>query len=168
MNWRQNNSLSLNKIQHWWPCFKYQNGHIYWVNLLTTSNCKGETKIIYKEVGNRQWLCLSWLSGRFQFQRSAVQIQSLAKKLNWIFTVNCIEKTKIKKKRPGMAQEDGNCPFFKKRKKNSISKMDVSGCQGKRLTFPFVSSKLIIWQPVKSFKVTHTGMRRPRELSQAI
>ena len=27
----------------------------------------------------------------------------IGKKLYWIFTVNCIEKTKMKKKRPGMA-----------------------------------------------------------------
>ena len=51
---------------------------------------------------NGQWLWLSWWSGRFQFQRSAVRIQSSAK-IYIEFTVNCIEKTKINKKRPGMA-----------------------------------------------------------------
>ena len=51
-----------------------------------------------------QWLWLSWLSGRFRHQRSAVQIQSLALfYMEHLFTVNCVEKTKIKKKRPGMA-----------------------------------------------------------------
>ena len=53
-----------------------------------------------------QWLWLSWLSGCFQFQRSVVQIQSSANVyLNWTFVCCqlCIEKTKIKKKRPGMA-----------------------------------------------------------------
>ena len=50
-----------------------------------------------------QWLWLSWYSGRFRYQRSAVRIQSLAKFIEHLFTVNCIEKTKIKKQRPGMA-----------------------------------------------------------------
>ena len=39
-------------------------------------------------------------------QRSVVQIQSSAKFIEHLFTVNCIEKTKIKK-------EAGNGPFFK-------------------------------------------------------
>ena len=42
---------------------------------------------------------LSWESGRFQYQRSAVRIQSSAKFIEHLFTVNCIEKTKINKKR---------------------------------------------------------------------
>ena len=50
-----------------------------------------------------QWLWLSWQSGCFQYQRSAVQIQSSAKFIEQLYTVNCIEKTKIKIKRPGMA-----------------------------------------------------------------
>ena len=57
-------------------------------------------------VGNRQWLWLSWKRGCFWYQRYAVQIQSLAKiYLYWTFVYCqlCIEKTKIKKKRPGMA-----------------------------------------------------------------
>ena len=37
-----------------------------------------------------------------------VRIQSLEKFIEHLFTVNCIEKTKIKKK------EAGNGPFFKK------------------------------------------------------
>ena len=50
-------------------------------------------------LGNGQWLWLSWLSGRFQLLRSAVQIQSSAKfKLN-----NYRETAIIKKKRPGIA-----------------------------------------------------------------
>ena len=36
-------------------------------------------------------------------ERSAVRIQSPAKFVEHLFTVNCIEKTKIKKKRLGMA-----------------------------------------------------------------
>ena len=45
---------------------------------------------------------IAQLMERFlQFQRSAVRIPSLAKILH--FTVNCIEKTKIKKKKPGKA-----------------------------------------------------------------
>ena len=42
-----------------------------------------------------QWLWLSWKSGRFQYQRSAVQIQSLAKiyiYIEHLFTVNCVLK----------------------------------------------------------------------------
>ena len=56
-----------------------------------------------------QWFWLSWQSGCFQYQRSAVRIQSLVKFIEHLFTVNHIEKAKIKKKRPGMAH------FFKKR-----------------------------------------------------
>ena len=48
-----------------------------------------------------QWLWLSWQSDCFQIQRSSVRIQSSAKNYIEHFTVNCIEKTKIK--RPGMA-----------------------------------------------------------------
>ena len=46
-----------------------------------------------------QWLWLSWQSGHFQFQRSVVRIPSSAN----VYTINCIEKTKIKKKKPGIA-----------------------------------------------------------------
>ena len=48
-----------------------------------------------------QWLWFSLYSGRLQFQRSAVQIQPLANIEIEHFTVNCIEKTKIKKKVAG-------------------------------------------------------------------
>ena len=54
------------------------------------------------------WLWLSWKSGRFRCLRFAVRIQSLAKPSKsdiYLFTVNWIEKTKIKKK---------NGPFFNK------------------------------------------------------
>ena len=52
-----------------------------------------------------KWLWLSWQSGRFQYQRSAVRLQSLEKFILNIclFIISCIEKTKINKKRPGMA-----------------------------------------------------------------
>ena len=51
-----------------------------------------------------QWLCLSWQSGRFWHQRFAVRILPLAK-FYWycLLSTRYIEKTKIKKKRPGMA-----------------------------------------------------------------
>ena len=49
----------------------------------------------------RLWLC--WQSSCFQYQRSAARIQSLAKfYTEHSYTVNCIEKTKIKYKRPGI------------------------------------------------------------------
>ena len=52
----------------------------------------------YANVGQRLWL--SWLSGRSQHQRFAVLIQNIRKFLS----TNCtLEKTEIKKKRPGMA-----------------------------------------------------------------
>ena len=54
----------------------------------------------------RQLLWLSWQSGPFRHQRSAVRIQSLAKFYH-VFTINCIEKTKITEK------EAGNGPFKK-------------------------------------------------------
>ena len=44
-----------------------------------------------------KWLWLSWQSSCFKHKRSAVRIQS---SVNFTFTVNCIEKTKIKKKIP--------------------------------------------------------------------
>ena len=46
-----------------------------------------------------------WQRGRFRRQRSAVRIQSLANFLSdiYLFTVNCIEKTKIKIWRLGIA-----------------------------------------------------------------
>ena len=59
---------------------------------------------------NRQLLWLSWQSGLFHHLRSAVQIQSMA---NFMLSiVYCIEKIKIKKKRPGMdhfQKEDITC-----------------------------------------------------------
>ena len=55
-----------------------------------------------------QWLWLSWQSGRFRYQRSAVPIQTPA---NFYRTfiycqLYCNEKTKIKEK------EAGNGPFL--------------------------------------------------------
>ena len=56
-----------------------------------------------------QRLWLSWLSGHFQHQRSAVQILSLTNYyIEHLFTVNSIEKTEIKKKRPGRAHLKNN------------------------------------------------------------
>ena len=52
-----------------------------------------------------QLLWIGWLSGRFRHQRSADGVQSSA---NFNYFINCIEKTKIKKK------EAENCPFVKK------------------------------------------------------
>ena len=52
-----------------------------------------------------QLLRLSWLSGHFQHQRLAVQIPSSANFYKeHLFTVNCFDKTKIKKMMPAMAQ----------------------------------------------------------------
>ena len=49
------------------------------------------------------WLWRSWQSGRFPYQRSVVRIPTSTKIISNI-SVNCYpEKTKIKKKRPGMA-----------------------------------------------------------------
>ena len=49
---------------------------------------------------------LSWQSGRFEHQSSAVRIQSTATFIEPIFPVNCsYKKTKIKNKRPGNAQD---------------------------------------------------------------
>ena len=63
--------------------------------------CSNHLKV-FENVKSRQWLCGS--VGRFRDQRSAVRIRSLAKVyLYWTFVYCqlCIEKTKIKKKRPG-------------------------------------------------------------------
>ena len=38
----------------------------------------------------RQWLWLSWQSGRFWYQRSGVRIQTLAIFIEHLFTANCI------------------------------------------------------------------------------
>ena len=52
----------------------------------------------------RQWLWLSWQSCRFRHQKSTVWIQSLAiYYIEHLFNVIWIEKTKIKKKMPGIA-----------------------------------------------------------------
>ena len=65
-------------------------------------------KDYYEGLG--QWLWLSWQSGRFRYQRSAVRIQTPA---NFYRTciiycqLYCIEKKKIKEK------EAGNGPFKK-------------------------------------------------------
>ena len=56
------------------------------------------TRLSLYKLKNGQWLWLSWYNGYFQFQRSAVRIQSSAKIYIKHFIVNCIEKTKIKKK----------------------------------------------------------------------
>ena len=51
-----------------------------------------------------QRLWLSWQSIRFRHQRLTVRIQSSAKLyIEHLLTVNCIEQTKIKKMRPGVA-----------------------------------------------------------------
>ena len=59
------------------------------------------------------------LSGCFRYQRSAVRIQSSAKLIEHLFTVNCIEKTKIKKK------EAGNGTFLKN--KTEIQEREFQG-----------------------------------------
>ena len=46
-----------------------------------------------------QWLWSSWQSGRFQFQRTRVQIQSSATFIEHLFTVNCLEKRRKWRKR---------------------------------------------------------------------
>ena len=51
---------------------------------------------------SEHWLWLSWQSGRLQFQRSAGRIQSSAKFIMNLFSVN-VEKTKMKKNMPIMA-----------------------------------------------------------------
>ena len=66
---------------------------------------------IYKLVV--QWLWLSWYSGCFRHQRSTIRIH--CQNLYWTLTVNCIEKTKIKKKET----EFGS--FFKKIAKLSLT-----------------------------------------------
>ena len=52
-----------------------------------------------------QWLWLSWQSSCFRYQRFMVRIQSSAKLdlyRTFVYCQLCIEKTKIKNKRPGM------------------------------------------------------------------
>ena len=85
------------------PCIK----HRVFVNGSCEPTFRQSQAILTTEDRHRQdvgqWLWLSWQSGCFQFQRSAVRIPSSAKIYIEYFTVNCIEKTKIKKKRPGKA-----------------------------------------------------------------
>ena len=72
--------------------------------------CSINSKTI-ETLDNGKWLWLSWLSGCFQYQRSAIQIQSLAKNYlyqTFVYCQLCIEKAKTKEKRPGMVH------FFKK------------------------------------------------------
>ena len=56
-----------------------------------------------KHTKNGQWLWRSWQSSRFRYQRFTVQIQSSAKFVEHMFTVNCIAKKKIKEKEAGKA-----------------------------------------------------------------
>ena len=86
--WERQNSW--NKIDNWFSCqipFQYFFG--VWQRI--------------EPFG--QWLWLSWYSRCFRHLKSAVRIQSSANvKIEYFHTyVNCIEKMKIKKKRPGMA-----------------------------------------------------------------
>ena len=55
------------------------------------------------------WLWRSWQSGRFRHQRSAVRIPTSAIFWTYLSVNNYPENTKVKRKRPGMAQ-------FKKKK----------------------------------------------------
>ena len=51
-----------------------------------------------------QWLWLSWQRGHFQHQRFMVRIHPSSNfYIEHLFTINCNEKTKIKIKRPGIA-----------------------------------------------------------------
>ena len=81
---------------------------------------------------------IAQLMERFlQFQRSAVRIPSLAKILH--FTVNCIEKTKIKKKRPGKAH------FFKKADK-LLMRLEIAGHREmNHLSDAFSFNEINIW-----------------------
>ena len=74
---------------------------------------------------NWQWLWLSWKSGRFLYQRSAVRIQTPAN-FHRTFIIYCqlyfIENTKIKEK------EAGNGPFLKKIREHFIEEGDEGLC----------------------------------------
>ena len=62
-----------------------------------------------------QWLWLSWQRGHFQHQRFMVRIHPSSNfYIEHLFTVNCNEKTKIKKKRPGKGR------LFKKKNTSTI------------------------------------------------
>ena len=49
-----------------------------------------------------QWLWINWQSGSLPIPEVRSSNPVISKKLYRTFTVNCIEQTKIKKKRPGM------------------------------------------------------------------
>ena len=74
---------------------------------MTVTYDRKSTFMFLKQCNDRgywQWMWLCWYSGRFRNQRSEVQIRSLANiYFEQLFTVNCNEKTKIKKKRAGLA-----------------------------------------------------------------
>ena len=55
---------------------------------------------ILHKVSNGQWLWLSW---SLPIPEVCSSNRVIDKNLYWTFTVNCIETTKMKKKRPGMA-----------------------------------------------------------------
>ena len=55
-----------------------------------------------KDMKRWQWLWLSWQSGRFCPEVHG-SYPVIGKNLYWTITDICIEKTKIMKKRPGMA-----------------------------------------------------------------
>ena len=62
-----------------------------------------------------KWLWLSWLSSHFWYQRSVIRIQSSTKIYlyrTFVYCQLCIEKTKIKKKRPRLAHFFKKTPFL--------------------------------------------------------
>ena len=73
------------------------------VSLVSDIHLKCQASKINWTIG--PWLWHSWQSGRFRHQRSAVRIPTSAMNYFECISVNCFpEKTKIKKKRLGMAQ----------------------------------------------------------------
>ena len=115
------NKTSKNCLRIWRFC---QSGEI-WPNLVIlamsikaalsrTRDDWNNQKSVEVVTGEGQWMWLSWQSGRFRLKRSAVRIQSPAKKY-LAFIVNCFEKTKIKKK------ETGNGHLKTKKVENSFS-----------------------------------------------
>ena len=110
---------------------------LFWVWVISALACSKSTyrylTVIKHEEGEKQldrpnsqtcmewgqWLWLSWQKGRFRYQMSAVQIQTLAN-FNRTFIycqLYCIEKTKIKEKEPAMAHLKKHvwmnlCTFF--------------------------------------------------------
>ena len=111
--------------------------------LIKVSHLSKSLALIITLVG--KWLWRSWQSGRFQYQRTRVRIQSLATFIEHLFTVNCLQKKdeNKEKKRPRMAH------FSKKN--NYFGFTDYLWRHGATVNCDVMTGQHYYWAPPPSF-----------------